>query len=396
MYTVSDFQKTYRNSLSLVAGPGGVSHPITSAGFLDYELVPELKNKYYHSNIVKDQLLITSFLYAKDNEFEIIDAVKHLVSKGCAGLVIRNVFNLTIPDMVIRYANSKNFPIFLLESNDIFFEDIVYVIRKQQAQTELFKEEKNTIDRILNTSLSPKQIREQSFKLNPSFNDQFFCIYCHCRDSFLSEDPLTYFRKIRDTNFDTAQTLTLISDNEIYHIRSGDKVAEIKLDQYAKEFTNIILARDDRVTLGISLLHNTLNEFKLGLEESRYSSQYCEIMGLNKAEYNDLKTYKVVFPFAQSDAMGRFSNFLLEPIKEFDTYYNYDFYETLKTYVNTGNSIARTAEISGMHEQSVRYRLNKIYSLIDLDPKDSASLEQLALAVKIQNVRELFENKNLM
>lgn len=67
MYTISDFHKTYKNSLKLIAGAGGLSNPVKLAGFLDYELVPELKNKYYHSNLEKDQLLLSSFLYARNN-----------------------------------------------------------------------------------------------------------------------------------------------------------------------------------------------------------------------------------------------------------------------------------------------------------------------------------------
>ena len=37
-YTVSDFYKTFENGLKLIAGAGGMSRTVTSAGILDYEM----------------------------------------------------------------------------------------------------------------------------------------------------------------------------------------------------------------------------------------------------------------------------------------------------------------------------------------------------------------------
>ena len=84
-YTVSDFYKTFESGLTLVAGSGGMSRTISEAGFLDYEIDPTLKDKYYHTNFQKNQLTVTTFLVAKDNPHLILDAIKYLVAKGTSG-----------------------------------------------------------------------------------------------------------------------------------------------------------------------------------------------------------------------------------------------------------------------------------------------------------------------
>lgn len=396
MYTVSDFQNTYKDILRPIAGSGGLSNPIATTGFLDYELVPELKNKYYHTNLAKDQLVLTSFLYAKDNEYEILDAVKHLISKGCAALVIRNVFDLNISDMVIRYADAKNFPIFTMSSKEIFFEDIVYEIRNQHAILDSFTKQQTIIDRILNTDLSPNEIRESVYLLNPSFSEQFFCIYCSFKDSFFSESPLSYYKKIKNTDFDNPQTFMLVSNNGIFHMFSSDSVAEQDIFKYASDFVHIVVPEEDDVYTGISLLHTTLTDLKVALQESLYASLYCEITQNNIESYEDIESYKVIFPFANSDTMQTFCNELLEPIREFDTYYNYDFYDTLRTYINSGSNVKATAHATDLHEQTVRYRLNKIYSLLDIDSQSESAKEQLSFAIKIQNAKDLLSHHNLI
>lgn len=271
----------------------------------------------------------------------------------------------------------------------------MYEIKDQHTILNSFDKQKTIIDRILKTNLSPTEVREAVYQLNPSFSEQFFCIYCNFKDSFFSESPLSYYKRIKNTDFDNPQTFMLVSDKGIFHMFSSDFVSEKTIMKYASDFVHSVVAENDEANTGISLLHNTLTELRAALEESLYASLYCEITGRPTELYENLESYKVIFPFAQSEKMQAFSNALLEPVREFDTYYNYDFYETLRTYVNSGNNIKETASLTGMHEQTVRYRLNKIYSLLDIDSKSESAKEQLSLAIKIQNAQDLLGHQNI-
>ena len=104
LYTISDFSREYEGSVRLIAGSDGVSRAVSGVGILDYELMPGLKSKYQRVNFSSDEIVLSTFLYAKDDPYLITEAVKYLVAKGTSGLIIKNVLHIPIPDQAIRYA----------------------------------------------------------------------------------------------------------------------------------------------------------------------------------------------------------------------------------------------------------------------------------------------------
>ena len=114
----------YFKGLRLLAGRDGLSRPVSSCGMLDYELDPQLNKKFFYTNFKPYTLTLSSLFFAKDNPFQVMDAVKYLVSQEGSGLIIKNVFRLPIHESIIRYADYKNFPLFLMD-DFIMFEDVI-------------------------------------------------------------------------------------------------------------------------------------------------------------------------------------------------------------------------------------------------------------------------------
>ncbi|MBO5994421.1 MAG: PucR family transcriptional regulator ligand-binding domain-containing protein, partial [Firmicutes bacterium] len=121
-YTVSDFYNTYKEQIRLLCGKGGLVRHVSSVGILDYEFLPEVSGRYKHYNFDEAQLVVTTFMYARNNPNLVMDAIKDLISAGVSGLVIKDVFKIRIPDTAIRYAEAKNFPVFILEPGNLFVE----------------------------------------------------------------------------------------------------------------------------------------------------------------------------------------------------------------------------------------------------------------------------------
>ena len=84
-----------------------------------------LNQKYANLNFLPERMVVSSLLFAKNAPFMIRDAVKYLISKDASALVIKNVFCLPIHESILRYADSKNFPIFLMDDTHMFFEDFI-------------------------------------------------------------------------------------------------------------------------------------------------------------------------------------------------------------------------------------------------------------------------------
>ena len=75
---------------------------------------------------------------------------------------------------------------------------------------------------------------------------------------------------------------------------------------------------------------------------------------------------------------------ILEPVEEYDSISNTSLMETLEEYVKADCEIAKTADTLGQHEQTVRYRLNRIYDIIGLNRKSQSDTQQLILACQLR------------
>ena len=161
LYTTSDFSREYEGSVRLIAGSDGVSRAVSGVGILDYELMPGLKNKYQRVNFSPDEIVLSTFLYAKDGPYLITEAVKYLVAKGTSGLIIKNVLHIPIPDQAIRYANARHYPVFLTTDDSLFFDSVIYEVKRHIEQLASIDFAQREID-ALRTDVSPESIADAS------------------------------------------------------------------------------------------------------------------------------------------------------------------------------------------------------------------------------------------
>ena len=72
---------------------------------------------------------------------------------------------------------------------------------------------------------------------------------------------------------------------------------------------------------------------------------------------------------------------ILNSLKNYDTIYNSDYTDTLKTYIKANYNISEAARLSNLHRQSLIYRLDKIEALTGLSLKNHEDLFTLELCL---------------
>lgn len=382
-YTVSDLYNTYAHHLKLIAGKGGLARQISSCGILDYELLPDLKDKYFHSNFQNGQFILSSLLYAKDDPYVILDAIKHLVSKGVSGIAIRNVFRIEIPETVIRYADSKNFPVFTIQSVALPFEEIIYTITRHFEAEKTANYSRDVLNSIRFQDLNADEIVKYALKLNPSFSNQFFCIYCETEDFISDSQKNQVVEHYKKNEFFSYEDVVCAFKEGILLIKSGEKLHKSYNDAYVESFIHEAFGKEPVINVGISDTHNTLAELKMALDETLFASAYTIESSKKYHYYKDLGTYKIILPYCSKTELRNFSKNLIEKLEDYDTENNSNLVETLITYIHCDFNKELAAEKLSQHQQTIRYRLNKIFLLTDLNRKSPSDLEQLSIACKI-------------
>ncbi|MBQ8562908.1 MAG: PucR family transcriptional regulator [Firmicutes bacterium] len=386
-YTVSDLYRTYFAQLKLIAGKGGLARSITGCGILDYELMPELKDRYFHSNFQEGQFIVSSLLYTRDNPYMLTEAIKHLMAKGASGLAIRNVFRLQIPENVIRYADARNFPIFLVPSVDLPFETIIYTISRQLELERSASYHQEVLNHLMTQPMAPEETRQWALKLNPSFVNQYFCIYFQMDEFAADLQKAQLIDFLRSSGLFTYEDFLCVFRRGILIVKSSESIAKYYNDGFIVRVLNAARHKEAIFRTGISSVHNTLTEFRQALDEVLFASAYNMERPGQTADhlqyYRELGSFQLIFPYCSRPEFVAFSRHIMDRLEEYDAENGTSLTETLTAYIQCDSSLERTATLLSQHEQTIRYRLNKIYSLTSLDRKSPSDAEQLSLACKI-------------
>lgn len=375
--------------MSLVAGEKGLNREVISSGILDYELDSILADRYLHNNFHEGQFVLTTFLYAKDNEHLIGDAVKYLVEKGVSCLVIKNIYKLPIHNYVLRYADSMDFPIFIIESTNLYFENIIVDISETINRFKKLDYGQIEVDTILNTPLDNEALEDYIYKINPSLLKHHFTMYFNFKEELSREDLSKFIGKYKNSKFNISSSSLLRYKNGFMMIYSKEHIDKNKVGKIILEIIDALLNSNINADVGVSQVHYHLYDIKLSLEESLVAS-LINIDGDNRfTPYNDLGLYKLIFPYSKDSHMQRFSNDILKSIQDYDAENKSSLTQTLIEYIKFSGNLSKLSKVLNLHENTIRNRLDRIETITGLNFKNLDHYEQLSLAVKIHICNKL-------
>ena len=371
----------------LVAGHRGLENRINVAGILDYEFDIEKEEQFYKGQFLKDQFVISSLLFAKNNPERILIALKYLVQDKVSGLAIKNVYYDNLPEEVIDFANDNSFPIFIFD-NKVFFEDIITDIMDRVKFAQNYELMESKIGFIIKKNVSKATIRELSLEINNYFKEYFFVVYCR-EKKYLGDDRLiSILDKLRFNKNIKNDTTFLKYKGGILIISTYEQLEESNLKDTVYNFINIIGLNRDDYFIGISNHHRGLEEMDKGINESIFASEVSSIAPINLHFYKYTGIYKILLPYTKDYWIQNFYDEIILPIKRYDEKYHTEMFHTAVKYIENDGINKATAESLFIHENTVRYRINKIKEILNMKDLDGSFYEQLSVAIKLYKIYE--------
>lgn len=373
----------YFKGISLIAGAGGLSRQVSGCGILDYELDRSLNPKYAILNFPPEKLVISSLMFAKDSPFMIRDAVKYLLSKNASGLVIKNVFRIPIHESILRYADSKDFPILLMDNAQMVFEDFIIQTDKCIEIAENAESVSRDLSNLLHQNLSLSDKKSIIRRVFPIFYDQYVLVYFNAP---AVEDVAAQATSILQGIHVKGITKTVLRyEKGFFLFLSGDKITSDILDVYIPALSEHLSS----CCVGTSNIRFRMEDADQSLREAVYAARIHAVekkyfSGQNQYSiYSRLGIYRALLPLVDNEMLQQYADNLLEPILEFDAENHGSLLNTLLAFVQCDGNLRMLAEASGQHENTLRYRLDKICTLTNLNYRRNADFEQLALAARV-------------
>ena len=141
--------------------------------------------------------------------------------------------------------------------------------------------------------------------------------------------------------------------------------------------------------IGISDTHYYLGELGLSIKEASYASLIAAEKNIVFENYENLGLLRMVFLLADNKILRDYSAKILTPIRDFDLESNGKLMETLAAWARHGMSFPEAASELHQHENTVRYRMDKIGQITGLDFKKASDAQQLNMAFLTDYCAEL-------
>ncbi len=376
----------YFKNLRILAGEDGLDNVVTGCGVLDYELDRSLNEKYVHTNFLPGQLVLTSALFAKDNPFLLRDAVKYLVSRKCSGLVVKNVFHLPFHDSVLRYADSKSFPILLADASQIFFEDFIIQIDRSIEVMKSSELAEASLNRLMFHPMEPADRKITARRLFPFFRDQYAVAYFRT-DRTLPDNDLLNLNNLQKSMVSSDVSIEFLRFEKGFFLFISQNL--LNPDTISGYIEKVLDLFPDSF-IGVSDAHFRVESTGKALQEALYASQIHSMNCIvNDASENppyqrfaDIGIYKVLLSMRDSEILHEYTTEILEPVIEFDAENRGSLLNTLLDYVRFGGNLKALARHTYQHENTLRYRLDKIAAITGKNYRKPAEYEELALAAR--------------
>ncbi len=338
------------NGFRLVAGANGLEVIVRKVGILDHELGDVIDN-----NFIPGEFVLTNLLLIKDDLSQLEDIVYRLKRAGAAGLAVKTVFVNEIADEIKRVADENDFALFMYEST--YFEDIitdvVNYIRKSDeisAQVEYFIQLKDE-------SLNASEVQKLAYKMNPDFRNYVMVIKAAYKEG-LDKHFSPYHANHVLGRFHRCYKM----DDHIYIIMSFE---ENLMDQSVIENALGALGLTEDNSGGHSRLYE-IGKLNSALSESDFASDYTSLMKEDKiTPFVSTGLYQILMPLKENTWFDAYYSRIAGPIEEYDKKNGSDLLRTAQVYVETGCDVKETAERMYQHGNTIRYRLDRIKSLLE-------------------------------
>lgn len=377
----------------VVSGNAGLNNEIIWINMM--EILDEL------DSLQKGELLITTG-YGLDDEERYGSLIGLLKEKELAGIGIQPGYYLEeIPEYIIECGEKYGFPVIRIPKKITFSHITRTIFKELQVMEESGGHYKDTGGNIILDILEGNRLEgeNQNYIMSIVSKEEsagalmlVFSI-SHKEDGIIiRSDIKASVKKVCDT---------LLKHNCRCHYESiGGKIAilfsipektdihdiyvelENVTEGLAKSYSNLIF------TVGISSYFNSVEKISECYYEALYAQQMLEKINALKGvcRYDEVDILHFVETIGNKESLTVFSDEALRTIIAYDESNSTNYLQTLKCYLTCNCNMNQTAKSLFIHRHTLRYRLERIEKLCDIDFMSIRSRLKFMLAILIYDL----------
>lgn len=356
---------TLFDEFELIAGEKGLTNQLGNIVILEYESISDNYQVFSPGDFI-----LSSLFFAKDDPSLIYSALYSLMQKGVAAIAIKTVFFKDFDSSIKELANRMRIPLFTFES--AYMEDLIISgneLLKSKLRYLVFEEK---ISNLIDVNPARHTVKTIAHEINPSFFSQIVCAYLTPKGTSGVSAISSYFQRLLYKRYQTAKT----THYSYIKYRQG-MILLYSFEETLTDVKDVFIHLLKKIDLDPILFHigiadtpTPLDQLDCCVSQATYSNRYCQLNQSDFEFYSNLGVYQFIIPLLYTPSLLSTYEKSIQTLKAYDAKFTSNLLDTLITYINYNGSITETAHAIFQHQNTVRYRLQKIASLLDCSEND--------------------------
>lgn len=373
------------SNAKLKAGHAGITNTIQYVNILD--------NRFDDTDTSStltnygENFYLTSMYYGKDDPSYILNVLRHFIDVNASAVCIVEEYLTELPQEAYKLCDEYKLPILFVDRKTPY-SIIISSIMELKLSYQKSKQMERLLLELTRPDCSDESIRYTLNQLNPNFEDIVIAVHCSIPVS-TRKNPAGIANQLKLISKINEYSSAFASEYRggVMLVYSFSHIRESSSNLPESSIAEIRALLPDAI-IGVSQPH-ALMELGKALTEASTATKLAS-MGENRIAYfHRLGPIRLILELQGKAPFDNYYRELFEPLKAYDDKYNSNLLETLTAFVEHNMDYSKTSKAMFVHENTVRYRLSKIKSLIPYGNDDMDFQQTLYLFYKIMRIKEI-------
>lgn len=354
-------------NMKLIAGRGGLDCTVRWVHMVEDSGIPDL----LHGS----ELIFTTGIGYSGNDW-LEPFVKELKEHNAAGIAVNLGPHIdSIPPKVIVYCEEHNFPLFTLPWEihliDITYEFCRRIIASEEQETSIADAMRGLIFDREKRAENIEALGRQGFDENAGYTIIAVSSAGDKSVAFALKGDAHIWKILRRSKYRTA---AFYQGDCVIIVRQNTVDEELK--RMIVELNALEAAGESNFLVGISEKQEGLGTLPDCYKQCISALSAGKITGQRVTLYSNIGIYKLIFGVEDRSVLRDYADKTLGALIKIDDSTDSDYVSTLRIYLEKNGSVLQTAELLGIHRNTVNYKLKSIREIlgISLDNEDRMNL----------------------
>lgn len=368
----------------LKAGHGGLSRPIQYVNILDNRFddttTSDQLPKY------GDNFYITSMYHGKDDPEYIINVLLHFIEVEAAAVCIIDEYVDQLPEQAYALCNGADLPLLFIDK-DTPYPIIISSIMELKLSYQKAHQTEALLFTLSAQYNSEDQVEAILKQLNTNFLSNVLAFHIlHAETDCPDNSKANQLQLIGQFN---EQSNSFASEYKggILVIQSFADIAPSKIEELIKKTVSMIHHLLRGTVIGVSQTHY-LMEIGVAITEATTAVKSGACCIEDMICFHELGPIRLLMDLQGKPALNNYFYEIYQPLADYDKSHNSNLLDTIYSFIENKMDYIRTSKSMFVHENTVRYRLSKVKSLIPYGISDLDFEQTLYLFYKIAKLNE--------